>query len=79
MLSSKAAEFLKKTNGTADPPPEEERPLPSLFMDFAEVQSLVMPKQLIEDYNDIIEKDSCKVDLQRLHYKNEIETLNYIY
>ncbi len=49
-LSSKAAEFLKKTNGTADPPPEEERPLPSLFMDFAEVQSLVMPKQLIEDY-----------------------------
>ena len=50
MLSSKAAEFLKKTNGTADPPPKEERPLPSLFMDFAEVQSLVMPKQLIEDY-----------------------------
>ena len=34
-----------------------------------------LTKQLIEDYNDIIEKDSCKVDLQRLHYKNEIETL----
>ena len=34
-----------------------------------------LTKQLIEDYNDIIENDSCKVDLQRLHYKNEIETL----
>tara|TARA_B100000902_G_C26976053_1_gene747864 strand:+ start:340 stop:555 length:216 start_codon:yes stop_codon:yes gene_type:complete len=34
-----------------------------------------LTKQLIEDYNEIIEKDSCKTDLQRLHYKNEIDHL----
>lgn len=34
-----------------------------------------LTKQLIEDYNDIIEKDACKTDLQRLHYKNEIDSL----
>lgn len=32
-------------------------------------------KQMIEDYNDINEKNACKLDVQRMIHKNEIHQL----
>ena len=35
----------------------------------------VVVKEMIEDYNDINEKNACKLDVQRMIHKNEIHQL----